>query len=104
MTRYDFMLDGSVKDEVSGEVYPDPLSVILEVVPTQVYPSKRLNTTDLSRFWVTTAGFYGNTTGEFMDLLLGANNIPYQGMLSPGDDLLFPPEDDLISAMREFVN
>lgn len=93
ISRYDYMSESEVKD-TDGERFPDPLSVTYNDVQLTSYPQHtQLTSKDLEKFWYFMVDAYGRT--DLDDILLNINNVPYVGMLKPGDVLYLVSENDL---------
>lgn len=92
------MTEGVVKDEISGNFYPDPLSLnYLKLgIPENYHLEKNLSESDIMFLWERAAQYYG--TPEWDDIVLSYNGIPHINLLKEGDSLLFPSEGDITSA------
>jgi len=97
-SRYDFMIEGSVKDEVSGNLYPDPLSLNYQdmVLPSEYHVASNLSDDDIMFLWERTSRYYG--TPEWDDIVLTLNNVPHINLLNNGEDLVFPSVADIYGA------
>lgn len=88
------MKASQVKDTVDQDPYPDPLSVNYNNTQMSTLPKLRtLSSVDLTRFWVYMLKHY--EIAEADDVLLTLNNVPYLGMLEPGDEIYLVSKDDL---------
>lgn len=86
-SRYNAMKPSKVKDRADDQLYPDPLSVNYVDTQMSTMPKRRsVSEADLRRFWIfMSKGYNGAAEGD--DVLLTLNNIPYLGLLEPGEDL-----------------
>ena len=94
-SRYSVMTESLVED-VDNLAYPDPLSI--NYVDTQFYqvPKRReLSSADLKKFWLYFLKKYGTAEGD--DILLTLNNVPYLGMLEPGDYIYLIDKGDIFN-------
>lgn len=93
-SRYDFMKEGTVHDEVTGSLYPDPLSMnYLDFNMTDV-PVKDVMTDDkIISFWEEAQLFYGKACWD--DVVLTLNGVSHRNFLRSGDKIYFPKEDDI---------
>lgn len=100
-SRYDFMVEGSVRDEVSGSLYPDPLSLNYQnlVAPAKLHVESHLSDEDIIFLWERASRYYG--TPEWDDIVLMVNNIPHINLLRNGDSLIFPSEADIKTAFSK---
>ena len=95
-SRYDSMTSSNVVDEEDKEAYPDILSVNYNNTQlTQVPIKLEVNAAELKKFWVFMSNYYSYELAEADDVLLTINNIPYLGLLSPGDSIYKIALDDL---------
>jgi len=94
-SRYEAMKDSQVKDPADKDNYPDPLSINYNnVVLTELPGRVALTKADFERFWLFMSKQYKNIA-EADDVLLIVNDVPYLGMLQPGDYLYLPVITDL---------
>lgn len=94
-SRYTEMRASKVKDRIDQELYPDPLSVNYNNTQMSQIPKLRsLSETDIRRFWIFMIKQY-ETIAEADDILLTLNNIPYRGLLQPGDNIYLIDISDL---------
>jgi hypothetical protein len=90
------MKESKALDE-DGLAYPDPLSVNYVQTQLSSIPKRRVvSETDIQRFWLFMHRYYAGLA-EADDILLTLNNIPYKGMLNPGDNLYLVEAADLYS-------
>ena len=94
-SRYDFMTEGSVKDEISGNYFPDPLSLnyLNMVTPSNYHVESNLSDEDIMFLWERVSRYYG--ASEWDDIVLMVNNVPHINLLHKGEDLIFPSEADI---------
>lgn len=97
-SRYTAMRESKVAmDEKDKNPYPDPLSLNYNNTQLTSMPRRRdLGEADLRRFWIFMIKQYADIA-EADDVLLTLNNIPYRGMLQPGDQLYIISKPDLYS-------
>lgn len=93
-SRYDFMLAGEVQDEVTDNLYPDPLSInyfnfTLEEMPQTV----KLDNMNINFIWKIANDVYGVPAWD--DMVLSLNGVPHINFLKPGDILYFPSVDEI---------
>lgn len=89
------MRNSRVQDEVDRESYPDPLSLNYNDVTLSTLPKRKaLNPADLNKFWTFVLRNYEDMA-EGDDVILTINNIPYLGMLRPGDEIYMPAKEDI---------
>ncbi len=99
-SRYDCMNESQVKDTEDNGNYADPLSINFNRMELQTLPKLRdVNQADLNRFWFFILKTYTNIA-EGDDVILTLNNVPYLGMLKPGDSLYIPSSEDLYRAVN----
>ncbi len=92
-SRYDFMTEGVVADEI-GRKYPDPLSLNYLNIKVSSQPTAiRLSETDTVSFWNTTSKVYG--TSQLDDIVLTINGVPHRNFLKIGDKIYFPSQEDI---------
>ena len=93
-SRYDFMKEGKVKDEVSGNYYPDPLSLnylnyFLKAQYTNDLPVEVKLTENNIRFFLNTVdGVY--FAPIYDDIILTLNKYSHKNFLKVGDIIKFP--------------
>jgi len=96
-SRYDAMSSSKVQDTVDHDNYPDPLSINYNNLALTEIPGRTaVSKIDLDRFWIFLGKQYPGLA-ETDDILLIINNVPYVGMLEPGDYLYTPASADLYS-------
>lgn len=94
MNRYNFMSPGVVKDEYTGNNFPDPLSLnYLEIRMHDRPISTTLTEQETMHFWGTAYDIYG--AAHLDDIVLTLNGVPHTNFLNAGDTIYFPLEDDL---------
>ena len=94
-SRYNAMKNSVVKDPVDQDSYPDVLSLNYNNMTLSEIPGRTaVSKTDLDRFWVFLGRQYPGLA-ETDDVLLTINNVPYLGMLEPGNYLYTPVSTDL---------
>lgn len=101
-SRYDFMIDGSVKDSVTGNYYPDPLSLNYLTLSISSGGIKRMNNlsdNDILFLWERVSQYYGEP--EWDDIVLTVNNIPHINLLKAGEDLILPSEGSIIRSYQK---
>jgi hypothetical protein len=99
-SRYNYMEEGSVRDSVSGDFYPDPLTLNYHNFQMNSNPiPKELSETDIARFWVVAHQAYG--VAELDDMILGLNGIPHKNLLKDGDIIYIPSRDDIDASFRK---
>lgn len=91
--RYDFMEESDVRD-IDNVAYYDPLSVSFnDVQLTSAPDAVRIADKDITKIWLFMRDNYGVQDED--DILLELNEIPYRGMLKPGDTLYLISKNDL---------
>ena len=94
MNRYDLMRESSIKDDLSDEVYPDPLSYnyndFEQSSEVKVY---KFVQKDLMKFWFFT--YLNVPQNPEGDLFLNLNSIPWLGSLEEDDLVIIPSGDDM---------
>lgn len=99
-SRYAYMKESKTVDSETFEAYPDPLSINFSKIQLSEIPTlQTLSKGDLQRFWLFIYNFYKFAEGD--DIILTLNNIPYIGMLSPGDSLYLPVQNDIYATRFE---
>lgn len=94
-SRYDAMRESVVQDSADKESYPDPLSLNFNNFTLTKMPKRNvLGIADIDRFWLSYQRYYKDIA-EGDDVLLSINNIPYRGMLRPGDAIYMPDKEDI---------
>lgn len=89
------MKDSQVKDAVDQDNYPDPLSINYNnIILTELPGRTALTKADIEKFWLFMSRQYKNIS-ETDDVLLIVNDVPYLGMLQPGDYVYLPVVTDL---------
>lgn len=101
-SRYDKMKESLVTDTEDRVPYPDPLSLnFTKVILTEVPKLRTLSEADLQKFWLYSQTFYDADVAEGDDIILTLNNVPYLGMLKPGDQIYFPSNVDMYALTME---
>lgn len=99
-SRYDFMKEGVTADEVSGSLYPDPLSLNYSDFSIGSLPYKDIMTSRKIMFlWKEANDFYGQPCWD--DIVLTLNGIPHKNFLEEGDELYFPLESDILTSFNK---
>lgn len=99
-SRYDFMSDSSVADEVTHSYYPDPLSLnYLNLALTTVPIKDTMTDPKIICFWNEAASIY-NIMG-YDDIVLTVNGISHKNFLNPGDTIYFPSYEDINNSYRK---
>ena len=94
-SRYNVMSESEVLDSDDKLPYPDPLTINYNDTQLTQMPKRReLSMPDIQRFWLFMIKQY-RSVAEGDDILLTLNNIPYRGMLVPGDQLYVIDSADL---------
>jgi hypothetical protein len=84
MSRYD-TCNSSYVEDIDGEKWPDPLSLVYNKDITEVPTTHKVTTADIAKFWLCYQRLGRND--DYDDILLSRNQIPYIGLLRPGDSL-----------------
>ena len=99
-SRYDFMKDGVIVDDVTGSYYPDPLSLNFSNFRITGLPVKDvMDPTKIMFLWKEADDFYGMPCWD--DITLTLNGVPHKNFLEIGDELYFPMEDDIINSFSK---
>ena len=99
-SRYNAMKESVTKDSTDQDNYPDVLSLNFNNISLSEIPGRTaLSKIDLDRFWIFMNKQYQGL-GETDDILLIVNNVPYLGMLEPGNYLYLPTSADLYSITK----
>ena len=94
------MKESEIKDEISGELYPDPLSFdISKFKRTSIYETTTISQQDIIRSDLLSYRKYGNS--EFDDILLLLNVIGHVCLLDPGEEIEIPQLSDIENFYRE---
>ena len=102
VSRYDMMTESGVYDVDDLESYPDPLSIRWNDFSLTSAPYlRRIEERHINRPWLLTYEYYNRT--ELDDVLLSLNNVPYKGMLEPGDSIYLPEIADIESFMSKSI-
>ena len=93
-SRYDFMTDSKVRDEVTRSYYPDPLSLNYNNFSLSSVPAKdSLNSVKIKFLWKEAESVYGKPCWD--DMVLTLNGVPHKNLIKSGDSLYFPSESDI---------
>lgn len=93
-SRYDYMTQGVTTDEVSGSLYPDPLSLNYNELSLTALPEKAtLSAQDIIFMWREVEDIYG--IASYDDMVLTLNGIPHRNFLTPGHQMYFPSLNDI---------
>lgn len=99
-SRYDFMKEGSVIDEITENAYPDPLSLNYHNLQLTSMPAEdTLNDSKISFLWREAERVYGKACWD--DVALTLNGVPHKNFLKSGDKIYFPSEDDIVSSFTK---
>lgn len=102
-SRYDFMREGTVKDEKSGSLYPDPLSLnYLNFDVTEIPYEDKLTDNKIRLLWLEAQSLYGTACWD--DIVLTLNGVPHKNFLRTGDSLHFPSQSDIIKSFERGRN
>ena len=100
VNRYDFMRPGVVKDEQSGNNFPDPLSLnYLDIKISDRPVSVTLTEQDTMHFWNVANNVYG--ASHLDDIVLTLNGVPHYNLLETKDTLYFPSETDIARSFKK---
>lgn len=93
-SRYDFMKEGTVVDEVSGSRFPDPLSLnYLDFKMSDIPKEIPLSNRSITHLWMEADMLYGKP--QLDDMVLTLNGVAHKNFLKNGDTLYFPSESDI---------
>jgi len=93
-SRYDYMTPSTVRDEVTGDFYPDPLSLNYHGFTLVTAPKAvELSTSQIEFFWRTTEEQLGIAALD--DVVLSLNGVSHKNFLKEGDIILFPSVADI---------
>lgn len=103
-SRYNFMTEGSVRDDISGSYYPDTLSLNYHnmVLPKDIHWERDLSDDDIMFLWERVGRYYG--TPQWDDIVLMVNNVPHINLLRNGESLIFPDELSIINAYSKEIS
>lgn len=100
MNRYDFMESSKIMDDLTGNCYPDPLSLTyFDLKPTEQPVMKVVSPNSGLHFWKDVAEVYGDASPR--DIILTVNNIAHKNFLQPGDTLYYPTLNDIQKSYRK---
>jgi hypothetical protein len=87
-------------DPVDGQPFPDPLSINYNSTQlSSIPPYIDIDQSYIEHFWLLMHNHYG--LQELDDILLSLNNVPYIGMLSPGDKIFLISNNDLVNFSKQ---
>lgn len=93
-SRYDFMSDSKVRDEVTRSFYPDPMSLNYNNFTLSSIPVKdELNSVKIKYLWKEAEAVYGKPCWD--DVVLTLNGVPHKNFIKSGDSLYFPGESSI---------
>lgn len=93
-SRYDFMEEGKVRDDITRSFYPDPLSINYNNFVMSSQPVKdKLNSVKIKYLWKEAEQVYGNPCWDDVTLIL--NGIPHRNFIKSGSTIYFPSESDI---------
>lgn len=93
-SRYDFMKEGAVVDEATGQAYPDPLSMdYTNLTLTTETRRDVMNDDKISTFWHEAEIAYGSAIYD--DMVLNLNGVMHKNLLEKGDAVYFPTASDI---------
>ena len=96
-SRYDFMTEGTVLDEVSESLYPDPLSLnYLDLKLNSKPVEATLSDANIAFFWYVAQNVYGIPSWD--DMVLTLNGVPHKNFLKIEDKVYFPELSDIKSS------
>ena len=102
-SRYDFMSPGSVVDEVTGNIFPDPISFNYLALKVSETPQRMvMSETDPMFFWDVVNSIYDKP--ELDDIILTINGISHKNFLKAGDTVLFPSFSDINNSYTTVKN
>jgi len=93
------MQSSTVQDPVDKDNYPDILSINYNNMRLSELPGRTsISSIDTDRFWLFMIKSY--KAAEADDILLTINDVPYVGMLAPGEFIYIPTLNDLYSITK----
>lgn len=99
-SRYDFMKEGSVIDEVSENTWPDPLSINYHEFKMSSLPLEDVMTNPkIMFFWQEAEAAYGQACWD--DIVLTLNGVPHKNFLKSGTKVYFPSVDDIVTSFTK---
>jgi len=99
-SRYDFMKEGAVIDEITESAWPDPLTLNYHDFEISTLPSEDiLSDSKIMFLWMEAERIYGKACWD--DMVLTLNGIPHKNFLNAGDKLYFPSENDIIKSFTK---
>lgn len=99
-SRYDYMEQGVTSDDVSGSLYPDPLTLNYnELTLTSIPQKDTLKAQDIIFFWKETEDMYN--IASYDDMVLTLNGIPHKNFLNPGHQIYFPSLEDITTSFSK---
>lgn len=99
-SRYDFMTEGVVKDEITNNLYPDPLSINYFNFKLSSLPRKLImEDSKINFLWNEMYKMYGAPAWD--DVILNLNGISHSNFLKAGDILYFPEIGDIMNSFNK---
>lgn len=99
-SRYNFMTESVVKDEVSNSFYPDPLTLNYITLKIKDLPTyRKMDISSASAFWSVVGDVYG--VCEWDDLVLTLNGYAHKNFIKEGDTIIFPSISDMRRSFSE---
>lgn len=98
-SRYDFMQKSKTSDEVTRDLYPDPLTIDYQNIEMNSTPLRdELSDEKISSFWHEAEKAYG--AAIYDDIVLSLNGVPHKNLLKAGDTVYFPAVTDIESSFE----
>lgn len=99
-SRYDYMTEGSTNDEITGSLYPDPLSLnYMNLNLTSIPQNDTLSSQDIIYMWREVEDIYG--VACYDDMVMTLNGIPHKNFISPGHKVYFPSLSDINNSFKK---
>lgn len=99
-SRYSFMTEGSVADEVSKSAYPDPLSLNYLNLDLRSVPVRdKMTDSKIIYFWKEAENQYGAPCWD--DIVLTVNSVSHKNFLRQGDIVYFPSSSDITTSFNK---
>ena len=93
-SRYDFMESSKTPDEVTGAIYPDPLTLNYNNFELkETVKSDEMTDDKISSFWHEAEKVYGSAIYD--DVVLTLNGVPHKNLLKAGEEIYFPTANDI---------